>query len=296
MVRLALSLLLCLFPSIVFAGLETVRFGLDGFGRNFVLYVPDSIGETTQNVPLILVLHGGGGSARQIMRSTNASFNQLADEHGFVVAYPDAIDGIWDFGEGAVSQQLNVRRDDMKYFDAVVQVITSRLPVDPNRIFATGISRGGQASYALACKRPGQFRAVAPVAMPLPDFLQDDCKTVSNTGIFVLNGTKDPIVPYTGGPITLGRKDRGRVLSTSDTMAIFARGNGCSSNPRETLMGAVQRFDWRECHDATVLAKINDGGHTWPSARGSLPKRLVGETNRDIEASTEIWQFFSQFR
>jgi polyhydroxybutyrate depolymerase len=40
------------------------------------------------------------------------------------------------------------------------------------------------------------------------------------------------------------------------------------------------------------LLRIEGGGHTWPGAAQYLPAAWIGPTNRDIDASEEIWRFF----
>ena len=280
------------FPLTANADLRAYRFDLDGYDRDYLFYVPTGL---SGPAPLVVVLHGGGGNARQILRGTGQRFNELADEQGFYVLYPNAVDGVWDFGEGVISESLNTRRDDLAYLTTVIAAVSTSVSVDSERIFATGISRGGQASYFLACKKPDLIRAIAPVAMPLPEFLLDDCNSVSDKGILVMNGTADPIVPYTGGQIRIGRQDRGAVLPTTATMALFADRNGCGSALTSRTVGAVTVTEHTNCRAPTVLYRIEGGGHTWPSGRSFLPRLLVGPTNWDINAADEIWAFFSRF-
>ncbi len=287
MVLLALSLS-------AHAGQIEFSFNQGGLKRDFILYTPDSVAAAQAPVPLVMVLHGGGGNSRQMVRATRRQFNRLADQHGAVTVYPNAIDGTWDFGAGKVSQALEFRRDDLLYLTTVIAHLLRTWPIDGDRIFATGISRGGQASYFLACKRPDLIRAIAPVAMSLPEFMTADCRA-KDVAIAVLNGTADPLVPYDGGQITILRQTRGAVLSTDATMAFFARRNGCDALALQSRIGGVLISDWTDCRARTRLYRIEDGGHTWPGGASILPHRLVGATNTDIDATGEIWGFFSQF-
>ena len=291
LVRLMILVVLAATPA--GAGVTSHSMTVDSDARSYHLYVPRTLPE---HPALVIVLHGGGGKGLQIMRYTRKRFNQLADEHGFVVVYPDALDGLWDFGEGTVSDALPYRRDDMKFLSLMITRLSNELQVDRARIFATGISRGGQASFALACKRPGLIRAIAPVAMPLPDFLADDCAQSMPLPMLMIHGTEDPIVPYHGGPITIGRKDRGSVLSTDQTITRFAARNRCSAVRVSEEAGEVDKIRYTACAAPVWLFRVEGGGHTWPSARRGLPKRIVGETNQDINAADEIWGFFQMFR
>lgn len=274
----------------------------DGVPREYLLYTPRLARRLPGKRPLVLVLHGGGGSHRGTVRNTRRRFHQLADEHGFYVVYPNAVDGTWDFGEGQVSEALERRVDDLGFLTRLLDRLLADLPIDPGRVFATGISRGGQASYFLACKIGDRIRAIAAVTMPLPAFLEEDCRRGPPVGVAILNGTEDPLVPYDGGQITVLRKNRGRVLSTDATVELFRSRNGCSSESESrTIDGAddgtrVTRTAWTGCAGAAVvLYRIEGGGHTWPSGGQYLPERLVGRVSRDIDGAVEAWQFFAGF-
>lgn len=269
------------------------RITVDGLDRTYQLFIPAAPAEAPA---LVIVLHGGKGSGTQIMRYTRHRFNTLADETGAIIAYPDAIDGLWDFGEGAVSEALPFRRDDLKFLRQMITRISAEHNVDPDRIFATGISRGGQASFALACKSPGLIRAIAPVAMPLPDYLEDDCTGTVPLPMLLIHGTDDPIVPYEGGPITVGKTDRGDVLSAEDTLSLFAARNQCGPERSISAQGEVTRIQVQGCKAPLRHYRVDGGGHTWPSARRGLAAFVVGPTNTDINATDEIWAFFNQFR
>ena len=274
----------------------------DGVAREYLLYTPRLARRLAGDRPLVLVLHGGGGSHRELVRNTRRKFHQLADQHGFYVVYPNAVDKSWDFGEGKVSEALERRVDDLGFFSRLLDRLLAELPIDPARVFATGISRGGQASYFLACKMGDRIRAIAPVTMPLPAFLEDDCRSGPPVGVAIFNGTEDPLVPYDGGQITLFRQRRGRVLSTDDTVRLWRERNGCTGDVTSETIDevddgtAVVKTSWPGCGKAdVVLYRIEGGGHTWPSGGQYLPESLVGRVTREIDAAVEAWSFFSRF-
>lgn len=69
---------------------EHVR--VQGIGRVVRFYRPEHLSDPPA---LVVVLHGGGGDGERFRRLSDRAFERLADEHGFVVAYPDAIGGQW---------------------------------------------------------------------------------------------------------------------------------------------------------------------------------------------------------
>jgi polyhydroxybutyrate depolymerase len=274
----------------------------DGVRREYLLYTPRLARRLPGERPLVLVLHGGGGSHRGTVQNTRRKFHQLADEHGFYVVYPNAVDRTWDFGEGKASEALERRVDDLGFFSQLLDRLLGELPIDPGRVFATGISRGGQASYFLACKMSDRIRAIAPVTMPLPAFLEDDCRRGPPVGVAILNGTEDPLVPYEGGQITLFRQKRGRVLSTAATVGLWRDRNGCTGESASEEIDEVDdgtrvvKTTWPGCGGAdVVLYRIEGGGHTWPSGGQYLPESLVGRVTREIDGAVEAWSFFSGF-
>jgi polyhydroxybutyrate depolymerase len=266
----------------------------DGVARSFQLFVPGGISRFSGPRPLIVVLHGGGGSAREVVYSTRGRFDQLAAKYGFIVAYPNAIGRIWDTGSGKISSALKPRRDDDGFLKSMIDVIAARYPVDRTRIFATGISRGGMESYAFACNNPGLIRAIAPVAMTLPTASVTDCSKGEPLGFLLIHGTADPIVPYGGGPITIGRRSRDQVESADKTMAIFSKRNHCTSS-NQSRTGAVLHIDLQGCTVPTGHYRVEGGGHGWPSGRKVIPGGRAGPINTDIVAADEVWAFFSRF-
>ena len=270
--------------------------------RSYLLYTPANALKDSGQRPLVLVFHGGGGTAKGISREVGRSMHKIADREGFFVAYPHAVDKMWDFGAGVISESLDVRIDDRRYFGDLIDELVRTLPIDEKRIFATGISRGGQASYFVACEYSDRIRAIAPVAMPMPVYMLEICSEAPATGIAIFNGTEDPLVPYNGGHIKVGKRERDEVMSTDDTVEFWRARNQCSAeaametvNTKKDRM-QVHRSSWEACEQApVVLYRIEGGGHTWPSGRQYLPRFVVGRVNKDIDGAEEVWSFFSQF-
>jgi len=65
---------------------------VDGIERTYTIYLPEKSSE--KNLPLLIALHGGGGTGEGMMRLT--IFNDYADEYGFAVVYPDGFEKHWN--------------------------------------------------------------------------------------------------------------------------------------------------------------------------------------------------------
>src|SRR3970040_1470534 len=137
---------------------RTMRFG--GLERTYLLHVP---GGFPQGRPagLVFVLHGGGGTGRNMERMTR--FSELADREGFIAVYPDAVERNWNDGRDAPNiraQQENV--DDVGFIGALIALLTREFGIDPRRVHSTGISNGAFMSQRLAGELRGRSAARWP--------------------------------------------------------------------------------------------------------------------------------------
>jgi len=109
---------------------------VDGITRKYLVFAPKWFDKP---LPVLLALHGGGSNARQMERYTR--FNDLAAKEGFLVVYPEAVDGNWNDGrgiEGVKAQQDNI--DDVKFVRTIVDRLNKIHTIDRSRVFCTGIS------------------------------------------------------------------------------------------------------------------------------------------------------------
>ncbi|MBN2077840.1 MAG: hypothetical protein JW838_02670 [Spirochaetes bacterium] len=273
-----------------------------GRERGALLYVPAR--PLAGNVPLLLVLHGGGGKGRGMISLTRGRFNELAERDGFLVAYPDGIGRHWnDFRDDPIDYAHRNNIDDVGFIRALIDAIAARHPVDGKRVFATGISNGGFMCYRLACELGDRIRGVAVVTANHPEGAKERCRPARPVSVMILNGTEDPLVPYHGGHVTVLKRKRGAIVSTDETVAFWAGANACSAAPRrEALPDAdpgdgtrIERITYRDCGEGTsvILYRIIGGGHTWPGGKPYLSERIVGRVSRDIAACDVIWKFFT---
>ncbi len=279
----------------------------DGITRDYFVHVPPGY-ESLQSRPLVIVLHGGGGTAQGMLRLTQQRFNQLAEQNGFFVVYPQGLGKSWN--EGARDSKGYARRhqiNDAGFLGALIDELEKKFPIDPKRVFSTGISNGGLMSFRLACEMPEKIRAIAPVAANIPVDIVSLCREAKDpaVGLLLISGINDPIVPFHGGNIKAFGAQRGKVLSADETIEIWLKKNGCKDVPRvqeftdkdpgdETR---VMEYAYDQCSSGApiVFYKIHGGGHTWPGGWQYLKEKRIGKTIRDIDAAEEIWKFFSSF-
>lgn len=287
------------------------RFRHDERERTYLLHVPPNL-DRSKPAPLVFALHGGGGLAGKFDgQMTAKTFFEEADRLGFIVCCPQGVSKRWQDGRQFAVEEAKKEGpvpDDVAFLVALLDHLKKTYRIDDGAVFATGISNGGLLSYRLALDRPDLFAAVAPVIASLPEELRRK-RPGRGVSIAIFNGTDDPMMPYDGGAIKLGRRsrrERGRVLSTPDTVAHFRRLYGCDRMVGPVLLPDVDPRDGTRVRKTVhsggkdgaevVLYSIENGGHTWPGGKQYLRKRIIGKVCHDINASRLILEFFLAHR
>lgn len=269
------------------------NFSIGGITRSYLLYVPGSINKG-HPVPLVLVFHGGGGHAYSMPVFTG--FDTLAESRGFIVAYPDSVNGHWN-DTRALSPA-----DDVGFVSALIGEVERNYPVNPARIYATGISNGGFFAQRLACDLSDQIAAVASVAATMPETLVAACHPARPVSVMFIQGTNDPLVHINGGNIA---RTHGRNISLANAVYFWLNHDGIKSKPESTDLPSHDPNGTgvhRDVHHGgnqnseVVVYTILGGGHTWPGGPQYFPEILVGKVNRDLNATEVIWDFFSRHK
>lgn len=245
----------------------------------------------------MLALHGGGGNGGNTERQSG--FSDLADREGFVVAYPEGTakgDHLltWNAG-GCCAYAMANDVDDVGYISAVLDELTGHYPVDPDRIYVTGMSNGGMMTYRLGCELAHRIAAIAPVAGTLH---ADPCQPTQPVPVFVVHGTADQNVPFEGG-VGTGRRVGSQADRVDPSVAyaieFWTSHDGCPEQPTTTRDGAVVRTSYGPCEAGSdvVLVAIEGGEHEWP---GSLDRGRPDDPPSDFDATAAVWEFFSRHR
>jgi polyhydroxybutyrate depolymerase len=284
-------------PTFAAAAAQQHTIAVDGLERAYLVYVPEKLSAPAS---VVFCLHGGGSNARQIERYTQ--FDALAAKKGFVVVYPESVDGNWNDGRG--NPEIRAQReniDDVTFLRAVLDDVASRHEIDRSCVFATGISNGGMMSHRLAADAPDMVAAIAPVAGGLPVAMSESFAPKLPVSILVIQGDADPIVPFDGGEVVAGGKKRGQVLPTNETIGKYV---ACNGNPHEALLATldtdpaddtsveIMRYPAGRGGARTELHVVKGGGHTWPGRPRYFPEAVIGKVSQDFSATEAIWEFF----
>ena len=130
--------------------------GLEHYGKGYLLYLPEGYeADPKKTWPLIFFLHGYGDRGDNVLLLAKASPFMYIREQGslpFIIAAPllTAFEGYSSFPE--------------TYMDGVLAEVQANYRVDPKRIYVTGLSMGGEATWRFALHQPDTFAAIAPLS------------------------------------------------------------------------------------------------------------------------------------
>ena len=300
MMRLVLCLLLLLGTTSAWAaGDPSVNIQFGGLDRSYLLHVPTPLPD--KPLPLVVVLHGGGGSAEGA--ETQTGFNKMADQHGFIAVYPNGTgkshplramlgkEGFLTWNAGTCCSYASEHGiDDVGFIRAVVANVERGHAVDPKRVYATGISNGGMMSYRLACEASDVFAAIGPVSAVIEI---SPCQPMNPVAVVHIHGAKDENVPLDGGigSKQLGTKEVRRPVQ--DSIDFWVKRDACSVTAKSQEPD-VAMVKYGGCDAGTDVAYflIQDGGHAWPG--GQQMAGFLDKPSRALDATDTIWDFFSK--
>ncbi|MCC5923039.1 MAG: T9SS type A sorting domain-containing protein [Crocinitomicaceae bacterium] len=270
---------------------QTLTLTHGGLQRTYKIYVP-AIYDNNSSAPLLLNLHGY--TSDMVEQEVYGDFRAIADTAGFILVHPN---GTLDLSGNRFWNAFSAFGvDDIGFLNALVQEIKQNYNINDNKIYSVGMSNGGVMSYILACQANSPFAAVGSVTGSMPVGSFQNCQANRPTPIIQIHGTDDQVLPIGGNaqfePIAqvvdfwVGHNDI--PLNSS----IFIELPDINTNDNSTAHQYIYCSDNNKPCEVEYL-EIQNGGHTWPGSIVPLPN--MGATNQDINASVEIWRFFSQF-
>jgi polyhydroxybutyrate depolymerase len=294
--------------------------------RPYIVHLPPAY-DGTVPFPVVIDLHGGGGSAEgaRAMTCPGGNLNdpgcldRIADCNGFITVYPDGTSDprapamrTFDAGGGADGYACvsgiacATKVDDVRYVTDLIDTLEKDLTIDPARIYLTGLSNGGAMTQRLACELSDRVAAIAPIAGGNQFAALDYCSPTRPVPVLEIHGTADRCWPIAGGSqACVGLTPapaQGEFVPIAATVAAWASRNGCQATPtvedlpdRDPTDGTtVTRITYAGCSKGgdVVFLQVNGGGHTWPGGSSVLGPAVVGRVSREFNAGAIMWEFF----
>jgi poly(hydroxyalkanoate) depolymerase family esterase len=281
--------------------------------RDYFLYIPATVGRR-ERVPLLVMLHGCSQDAHTFAQGSR--MNDLADEHRFLVLYPqqslhaNAL-RCWNWFE----QRTGHGAGEAAAIAALVRDVTRRYPVDRSRVYVAGMSAGGAMTAILALCYGVLFAACAIVsgvmyraadstlegtramrsgASVSPENMADEAasrlsRKVRFVPALVIHGTHDSVVhPRNGEQIVRQLRRFADVLGTTSEPLTDAVEQRIDSEGRSYC----QR-DYVRSGQLLLRSILIEGlGHAWSGG----DERFRFNDSAQPDTSRLIWDFLSKFR
>jgi len=280
-----------------------------GRERSAIVHVPPGAPEKAQ-LPVLLNFHGGGGHGAN--EQDYSLMDRLADRETFIAVYPNGTGRFdkrlltWNAGSCCAYAAIN-NIDDVGFVRALIVKLSSKLPIDRRRVYATGMSNGGMMAHRLAAEASDLIAAVAPVAggMVLPRI--ETSKSTRAISVMHIHSVDDPRALYSGGlgppfPMTKSQVFHPNI---DQMIAKWVWHNGCVSEPmiadrrseRDGRGHQATKYVYDKCRDGTavILWKLTSAGHVWPGGKQKVMELILGPSTDIIDANREMWNFFSRF-
>jgi len=269
-------------------------------------------------IPLVILLHGHGGSAKQLLghglgAAPLSEWLEIAAHDSMVVIAAEGAKGSDDkqgWNDCRADASSNPPTDDVGFIAALIDRAVAQNHVDPQRVYVMGMSNGGFMTFRLGIELPDRIAAIATVGATMA--AKSECPAPKKKlPVLMINGDADPLVPYRGGDVRFfSEKSRGTAMAVEDAAQSWRVLDALAAQPAET-----RDFPKLDADDKTYarlrtwgadpgrcqveLIRIEGGGHVEPSIRqriGGLYRRIVGAQNGDFEAAEEAWRFFKDKR
>jgi len=260
-----------------------------GATRRYLLYVPKTY-DRSRPTSLVISIHPA--ATWPAFEMNISGWNDLAEQFGFIVVYPAGTGAffgglsrgqhIWPAGPSTLGR-------DVRFISDLIDKLEADYRIDPDRIYANGMSNGGGMAFLLSCRLSERIAASGVVAGAEPQsWLCGNSKPVP---MVAFHGTADKFAPYLGGKSPIAPE---RFANIPDWTARVAQRNHCQGDPTDIpISPRVRRLAYTNCtgNAEVMLYTIEGGGHTWPGGR-PLPEWIAGRTTEEINATKVMWDFF----
>lgn len=292
---------------------ETLRLTHDGLERLALVSLPQESlpkakvqqkGHAAPLRPLVVFLHGAGGSARQAMQQTG--LDALAERAGFIAVFPEGL-AAPQGQEHAGIQTWNAwtccgyardqKADDVGFLAALISRLKADYPVDPRRVFLAGFSNGAMLASRFALERPGVAAAIASVAGYLPC---DAPAPKEPLPVLIIHGNRDRVARF--GPPS-GQPHTGRFCEDFPAKAqadFWVRGQNLQAKPQQVQDGQnrrtrVERYgpEKKAGRALVEFVIVKGGGHAWPGGE-AVRYRYCDLPTPDPNATALLWDFFKR--
>jgi polyhydroxybutyrate depolymerase len=253
--------------------------------------------------PLVIMLHGTGGSAAFAAQETH--LGPFLAHRGISCVFPDGLPinpaalprfltnpQRWNDGSTQPGSVVHSDADDVAFLVELIKKLIADGHADPSRIYLTGFSNGAGMAFRMAAEHPALLAGIAPVSgycHMRPRHLYPRVPTL------YITGDADLLIPWQGGPVRLpwGNMSQTRP-AVLENLRFWADALGCGAMPMpitDTPTVWLGQYPG-PCEFSVVLVK--DLGHHWPGGAGLFNPRIAGPHHTAVSANTLLHEFFTR--
>lgn len=196
---------------------------------DYWLSVPDALKDSAEPVPLVIFLHGAGERGGLDKASIHGIARRVkeGEQFPFMTLVPSCPAHDWWFTH-------------IPTLNALLDQILADYPVDPRRVYLTGLSMGGSGTWHWAMHNPERFAAIAPVCGFGVDLLYPDggIDNLKDTPVWTFHGALDDVV---GLHETAQLVD---ALKTAGGQVRFTVYPDLKHNSWDAAYGTPELYDW----------------------------------------------------
>ena len=244
--------------------------------------------------PLIVALHGHSGNAKTIEQVSG--LNLLAEKNNFFVVYPNGFGTGFFYSWNAkfcCGQALANNSNDVLFIEMLIQFLIDTQPIDPSRIFVTGISNGGMMVNRIGIELGRLISGIAiisgaiGISAPVGFHYNNSQDPLD---VLIIHGLKDTLIPYDGGK-GVKENDPNYFLPAIEQVKYWITVNKCDEQPSRENIANGQVI--KEIYSSKVTGKkvvfytLTYGTHSWPGGTKGL--QLAGEpVSKDVCDASQI--------
>ncbi|WAZ24505.1 polyhydroxybutyrate depolymerase [Streptomyces cinnabarinus] len=246
-------------------GDQSVELDWKGTPRSYKVHAPPGY-TPDKRLPLVIAMHPypGTGEYAELITGLTAK----ADKENFLVVYPNG------YNEGFNALICCGSEDDIGFLRTITDRFTDKWNADPDRIYATGISNGGDMSFKAAVELHDTFAAIAPVSGGYIGSALEDKTYVPESPVSVIT--------------FIGELDKYYDEFDAGTKAWEKRLRCERGSPKKVEKQTTRTT--AQCADGSqvVSYRLSEMFHSWPGGSNND----MAFTDTTVNATDLMWEFF----
>jgi polyhydroxybutyrate depolymerase len=274
-------------------GLETLD--QHGTERVYSVRLPDNY-DDTQRYPVMIALHGYGGSAIEFQ--TGTMLDDLVFDAGWISVFPEGINAAWYYLDEQEMLADGQYQNDIEFMALLLDDLATKYAIDPDRVMVVGFSNGGLMALRMGCDLSERLAGVIAIAANYAFELAQHCLDAEPIAEMLIWGSADEVFPFNGMAVVSDGVMRSS-FSQNQLRSYLSSRHGCQpeavsvETARSTYRVLSITFTRCSSGKPALLYLIGDLGHSW-LPDGIEINLLNPGTTGDMEAA--IFEFLELVR